>query len=238
MFRSVRFRLALSYVLLTVLVAAVISGLGLFLVQRYASQEELQRLTSSAQSVAQQAASMLDGARRDDQLQELARTASFLSDARVQILGAQGEVIADSEIRASHYVWLLSSPERSTGRTGQGGGMPLFVVPDSERPLPTPHLQWMGRSGVELPPDAMLTLVRWRSGTWGSSLEIEGGPPAGQVREPVRSGRDVARSDRVVRESIDPKRTPSTGMRDKNGTPRLMSFSFFSRRPAMTTVSP
>ncbi|MBN1640356.1 MAG: HAMP domain-containing histidine kinase [Anaerolineae bacterium] len=205
---SVRWRLALSYLLLTILVAGLVSGLGLFLVNRYVRAEELQRLTSNAQAVAERAAPLLGTALQREQLQELAQTASFLSDARVRILDATGDAIADSDAGASRYWWVLSSVELETELPSEGRWTPVLVLPGG-RHDDAMHTWRLTRSLPRtLPPEAAEMLLRWRSGTWGGSLEIEREQVADRLRESETIGPEVVRSNRVVTVPIGDQADP------------------------------
>ncbi|MGD2146814.1 MAG: HAMP domain-containing sensor histidine kinase, partial [Anaerolineae bacterium] len=73
-------------------------------------------------------------------LEELARTASFLGNARVRILDGEGQVLADSG-RASHRdqaLWIVSVPVRGTPSPFDGLPGPLIIVPAADSHLDEP----------------------------------------------------------------------------------------------------
>jgi len=113
MFRSIRWQLVLSYVLLTLLAVSLVGVLGLSLMQRYAAQQEIAALTSNAEAVAQQAQALLWPLLRQDELDALARTSSFLSNARVRILDGQQRIVADSGAATAEQdlVWVLPADD-------------------------------------------------------------------------------------------------------------------------------
>ena len=78
MFRSIRWRLVLSYVLLTLLTVSLVGVLALSLIKQYVGEQEVANLTANAEAVAHEALPLMRPAIQQRQLRELALTASFL----------------------------------------------------------------------------------------------------------------------------------------------------------------
>ena len=106
---SIRWRLVVSYVFLTLLTIGVVGLLALTLVQRYASQQEEAYLAANASVVARRAAPYVWPQVRDHELSDLARTSAFWSDVQVRILDTQGQVLADSNSssQAAAGYWIM-----------------------------------------------------------------------------------------------------------------------------------
>ena len=96
MFRSIRWRLVASYVLITLLTASLVGVLTLSLVRREIGRQETAHLKANAQAIASQATPLMQPMVRRAELSELTRTASFFANARVRILDSQRRVLADS----------------------------------------------------------------------------------------------------------------------------------------------
>jgi signal transduction histidine kinase len=110
-FRSIRWRLVASYVLLILLSVTLMGALALTLLGTYVGSEERAFLAANARSVAGQAGLFLQEPVRRVALEDLAFTSAFLGNARVRILGADGEVIADSgdPSQPDEFIWLAPS---------------------------------------------------------------------------------------------------------------------------------
>ncbi len=169
MFRSIRWRLVTSYVLLTLLTVSLVGVLALSLVERFVEQRVALELRANAEAVARQAIPLLRPMRQLGALDELARTAAFLGNVRVQILDTQGRTLADSGApdEAQQIVWvtpLMPVEVESYQRW-------IVVVPHGNRVegwLPTDLLL-----GQMLPADAEWTVVRREEGAWGARLSFE-----------------------------------------------------------------
>ena len=112
MLRSIKWRLVLSYGLLTLLTVALVGVLALTLALRSMEQQEEEILTANAEAIARQAAPYLWPYQEWSSLRQLVQTASFLSDAQVQILDSEGNVLVDSGLPADldQLAWLMSLP--------------------------------------------------------------------------------------------------------------------------------
>jgi signal transduction histidine kinase len=138
MFRTIRWRLVASFVLLTLLTVTLVGVLAVSLLQRYVAGQERDYLTANAEAVAQQAIAHLRPVPDQAKLEELARTASFLGNARVRILDEQGQVLADSGQQSSREqaLWIMTSP-------GFGTPSPYVQFPGSVIVVPSDHIDGM-----------------------------------------------------------------------------------------------
>ncbi|HQV70973.1 MAG TPA: HAMP domain-containing sensor histidine kinase [Thermoflexales bacterium] len=109
-FLSIRWRIVLSYVLLTALTVSVIGAVALALVQRNLDAQEREFLTANAQVVAKQAANLMRPLNQSS-LQGLVDTSAFLGSSQVRIKDTTGAVLADSGSKvADRMLWIASAP--------------------------------------------------------------------------------------------------------------------------------
>jgi signal transduction histidine kinase len=210
MFRSIRWRLVLSYVLLTLLTVGVVGVLALSLVKHYVGQQEVEHLTANAEAVARQAMPLMQPLVRQGELQELAQTSAFLGNARVRILNGHRQVLADSTSSEGEALMGILLPHELTVEVPGVFSQPLVMVffPDTQLTLPFPqdeHLSIL----EQFPPDTPLTVVRLRDGVWGRGFEIEVIQEPEQLSEELVSDQqEIARSDRVITVPIGEKDDP------------------------------
>jgi len=96
MFTSIRWRLIASYTLLTLVAMLALGAVSLYMLDSYFTRQEQEYLTENAQAIALRAASTLWFGGSPGNLHFLANSYSFFSHTRVQILDAEGHVLADS----------------------------------------------------------------------------------------------------------------------------------------------
>ncbi|HRJ42674.1 MAG TPA: hypothetical protein PL105_12390, partial [Caldilineaceae bacterium] len=97
MFHSIRWRLILSYMGLTLLTVLLVGALALALLRQYAERRADQSLRANAQAIATQAHPLLAGRTlRMIELERLAVTAAFFGGVRVRILDMDGHLLVDS----------------------------------------------------------------------------------------------------------------------------------------------
>ena len=115
MFRSIRWRLVLSYALVALFAVGLVGLVSLGLLRYYVDQQQAKTLRANAEAVAHQAAPLVWPVLQPTKLQELTRTASFLTDARVRILDREQGPLADawSEDDPNAYLWVLPHMPRS-----------------------------------------------------------------------------------------------------------------------------
>jgi signal transduction histidine kinase len=209
MFSSIRWRLVLSYVLLALLVVSLVGALTLSLIGRYVGRQEGAQLTSNAEAIARQAWPLLWPTVLQPELQDLARTSSFLGNARVRILDARHHVLADARPSAGgdEYVWILPSIESRLQVSG--APLPPFILamlPTSQAGIP---YTMDGRSILleQLPPDTAFTRVRRWDSLWGSRFVFYAVPEAADDAVPSDRGASL-RSGRTIVVSIGQDNQP------------------------------
>lgn len=200
MFRSIRWRLVLSYVLLTLLTVTMVGVLALSLIKRYVGQQETENLSANAEAVALRAQPLMRPLVQRGELQELALTSSFLGNARIRILDGNKAVVADSwsHAQGDEFVWILPIPGWTVGEpTALGRELGLGAVLDTE--LPFPLLPGEALSMLEhLPADSTFAGVRWRDDAWGARFSFHAAEDLEELEELVAQQRTAPRSARVV----------------------------------------
>jgi signal transduction histidine kinase len=96
MFRSIRWRLIFSFMLVTLLTVVVVGSVTYQIIQHYVQQREIDGLRSNAQAIAKQAYPYFWPVIQKGELSRLAQTAAFLGDFRVRIFDNHDRVIVDS----------------------------------------------------------------------------------------------------------------------------------------------
>src|SRR3954447_11649027 len=102
MTRSIRWRIVLGTMLLTLLTVCAVGVVALLLMQRYMVQEERSYLAANAEAIAQQAAPFMLPVQMAPPLQQLAQTAAFLGDVSVRIVDRSQAPLADSAVMSSY----------------------------------------------------------------------------------------------------------------------------------------
>ncbi len=172
MFRSIRWRLVASYVLLAFIIIGSMGLLAQWAVSRYIQQQEIASLTANAESIARQAYPILTSRMGSDELDQLVRAAAIFGNVRVRILNSNHQLIADSgpPDNSTELMWFVLP------------GEPLGNIRDR---LPQgwivglPHIR--GTISLEellpffetLPHDTPLTVIQRSEGPWGYRLSIE-----------------------------------------------------------------
>ncbi len=167
-FRSIRWRLVASYVLLTVLAVSLVGVLALSLVRQSVEQREISSLRANAEAVARQARLWLWPAPRPQQLAQLAQAAAFLGNARVRILDPQQQPLADSGPRnqTGQVAWIGSSADLGLPSESASPALPFMLLPYGDCQGKPPWSDHHDRS---------YTIVRRMEGPWGSQLAFETG---------------------------------------------------------------
>ena len=219
MFRSIRWRLVLSYVLLTLLTVGVVGVLAVSLVKRYVGQQEIEHLTANAEAVAHQASSLVWPVIQQRELEELAQTSSFLGNARVRILDDNWRVLADSgsRVEGDEFVWVLPPLEWQIEVTG-GSSRPFILALPSGRQVPLRFLlDEQSLIFEQLPPDTAFTLVRRWHGMWGNRFmfDVIQGPE--QFQPPPVVQVTTPRSERVIAVPIGEADNPLGYVKISNG---------------------
>lgn len=171
MFHSIRWRLILSYILLTLLAVGAVGALTYQIVDTTMTQQESNSLHANAEAVAAQAESLMWPIINHFELSQLAETAAFLGNVRVRILDSRQVTIVDS------------------GKPGKSGQV-MFVLPFGDMDL-VPRIedvfsgmvfyQLGSESNVsipqdwleELPPGASITFIQRYEEPWGRHFSFE-----------------------------------------------------------------
>lgn len=188
LFRSIRWRLVASYVLLTLLVVGLVGVLALSLVRQSVRQREIASLQANAEAVARQAEHWLWPTPRPSELAHLAQVTAFLGNARVRILDARQQVIADS------------GPRQQGGEMALVGSGEGLIQGGEEASSPPPPFMLLGKPAW-WSRRAHGYIVVWRvEGPWGSRLAFAPGDDEQFQPEitPVAPSEEGQRSTHVV----------------------------------------
>lgn len=114
-FRSIRWRVVSSYLLITLLVVMIIGMLTLALVESFARQRERDYMFEQAVSVSKQARLLLFPNMQSEAVSDLAHTTAARANVRVTIWNAEGELVVDASPAAQQSVWVILSGEDGAG---------------------------------------------------------------------------------------------------------------------------
>jgi len=197
MFRSIRWRLILSYMFLALLSVGVVGAITYQLAVNYIQFRETEGLRANAQAIALQAEPLMRSPLRRFDLQQLAETSAFLGDIRVRILDLNQYSIADSGAPdAANQVMLLVPFESELLPGMQGGVMVYHVEPGTSFELPSAVFE-------ALPEGSKITLVERRSGPLGGEIQFKQILPEDGFPIEIQTGEITPhRSDAVVSVSI------------------------------------
>ncbi len=187
MFRSIRWRLVASYVVLTVMTVGLVWLLAVSLLTRTVQEQAVADLAANARSVAREANQYMQSPLRDIALAQLARTASFLGNVQVKILDADGQVLADSGPRddVDELLWLVPSQDDTS--LGWRLELPLFIFPQDQ----ALESLLRGESPFllgDLPQGVTITRVRRVASPWGDRFVFETVPQPRAVDEQRAAG--------------------------------------------------
>jgi signal transduction histidine kinase len=221
MFRSIRWRLVASYVLITLLTVSLVGALTLSLVRRDIRQQETNQLTANAQAIASQALPLMQPVVRQAELAELAHTASFFANTQVRILDNQRRILADSGPGGDvdQFLWIEPAVRLRFEMDDAlaPSGPVIMALPHGDsfvvRGLPNDQFSILRR----LAPDAEITVVRRIGGPWGhrvvfSTLPFDELPTIPTVvvddfrGSPARE--ETPRSKQIVSAPIGPPNRP------------------------------
>jgi signal transduction histidine kinase len=182
MFRSIRWRLIASYVLLTLLTVSSVGMLALSLVKQYVEQRAAEDLTANAEAVARQALPLMRPARSSLALRELAQTSAFLGNARVRILDERQRMLVDSGSPSGvdQFMWLTPPIEFGIESLDHSW---MMVIPST----------WSSALQVQdvpffleqLPPDTEWIIAHRTAGAWGIRFTFEGMQNGQRLTSPV-----------------------------------------------------
>ena len=133
--RSLRIRLVLSYVLLTVLTVAVLVLLALTLIRATVNRQEIESLRVNAEAIAKQAMPYMGQVPQRRELDRLARASAFLGNVRVRVLDQQNRAIVDSQRPSAQQEMTIDGVKFRLVRRSDNAYGTRFVfemVPDAE----------------------------------------------------------------------------------------------------------
>ncbi len=221
-FHSLHLRLVASYVLVTLITAAVFGGLAYSLIDSSMEAQETEFLRTNAEAIATQAEPLLGSTAHLPQLAELIRGAAAVTLTRIQILGVDRQILVDSTVStAGEPRFFLLSPDGS-GR---------FLIPFREGGIPVELQRELDSVGREL-----RQLSEWQQ-DWISSppLIVREQLPWG-IRVTFASGGEplastITGDSRTVTVAIGNPANP-------DGYVRVSRDSSFSDQALQTTVAP
>jgi len=189
MFRSIRARLILSYVLLTLLTVGLVGSLALLLVQRRVQRQEQAQLLENAEAVARQAESLVWPVPQLGELQKLAETAAFVGDSRVRIWDAEHSLLADSGGAVGDAVLWVLPPAEWRLHMQDGEGPPFLIMMPGGRRYSSVQERGDPFGLLEdLDPETAYTLVRRWEGMWGQRFIFQTAPEATPLPQGRLSG--------------------------------------------------
>lgn len=131
---SIRGRLILSYVALTLLTLVVVGFISILLVRYYVLDQQRRTLNENAQAVASQVATVMQQPLiPGGELQDIALSAAFLSGCQVRILSVNEQALADSgsDVAMDTVVWILPDNLPADFPIEQNGSIAGFLITTS-----------------------------------------------------------------------------------------------------------
>jgi len=185
-FRSIRWRLVASYVLLILLSVTLMGALALTLLGTYVGREERAFLAANARSVAGQAGLFLQEPVRRVALEELAYASAFLGNARVRILDADGGVIADSgdPSQPDEFIWLAPSGLAEIDAEKRGASPFIITLPPKARGDRGTNIRDLLPFVRDLPLGTSRVFAHRFFTPWGRRFEFESGDEPGAETAP------------------------------------------------------
>jgi signal transduction histidine kinase len=177
MFRSIRWRLVLSFVFVTLLAVSSVGVLALSLVERFVTQRQTEQLAANAEDVGRQALPLIWPAVDQDELQVLVQVSSHLGNARVRILDAQQRLLADSGPHAARdeLVWVLSYLPWPTDVAAESAQtLVVTTLPGQRVALPLARAELPPDLSEYFPPGTEVIPVRLWHGPWGNRFIFSG----------------------------------------------------------------
>lgn len=179
-FRTIRGWLIGGYLALSVVAVGMSGLLTLGLLRAYSLRQERALLQANAEVIARQARMWMEPAPWPEGLSRLAYAAAFLGNARVRILDARNQVLADSGplVREGMALWAVPGPSATPGVGDPNTGSSLYLpgpLGHPEPPSGLPGMRWMR--------------IRQSRSPWGSRFHFETFPGLRWPEGPVEEGR-------------------------------------------------
>jgi signal transduction histidine kinase len=233
MFRSIRWRLVLSYVFLILLTLGLVGAVVLRLVEEDLKRREESYLMANAEAVAQQARPLMRPVQRQSELQELAQTSSFLGNVRVRILDEDRQVVADSALGAAHDPSaMILVPKEWRIDVPDGSAQPFFIELPSGVQLALPFSGEVPARVLErLSQEAAHPVVIWREAAWGSGFKPDVIERPEELLDLRVAAASSPRSDRAATAPIGEGRNP-VGFVQVSGGPDVAGEALATTRRA------
>ncbi len=199
MFRSIRWKLVFSYVILAVVAVSLVGLIALEIVRRYAEQQQLNQLQANARAVAYQAGPLMSPVVRGYELDRLVQTTAYLGNLRVQILDTRERAIVDSGIPSGPNDYVILQPPSDLSATLFredslfSNWMALPIEPEK-------YADPAGKSVLEdLPPGTSWLIIRRIETPWGSLVSFIKSSELPTLTENT----DVEAADSLVNSSLN-----------------------------------
>ncbi|MGD9091791.1 MAG: HAMP domain-containing sensor histidine kinase, partial [Anaerolineales bacterium] len=170
MFRSIRWRLVASYVLLTLITVILVGLIAQWAVKTYARGQARESLIANAENIARQAQPLVEPRLSFVELSQLSQTASAFGNLRVRVLDHRHNILVDTGTPGdeNEMMWFVFPGEHSEVFPGES---PFgWVVPPASLPLADEQRLQVFQ---QLPFDTPLTIVRRVERPWGDHLSFE-----------------------------------------------------------------
>lgn len=172
MFRSIRWRLVTSYVLLTLVTVGALGFIAQWAVKNYAQQQTINSLTANAESIARQAQSLMEPKPSIDELSQIARAASHFGNLQVRIYNRNHQLLVDTGLPGgqNELTWFVLPSRNTEILPGIHTDNWIIGMPTLSQPaLNGERIPFLER----LPPNTPLTIIRRVEEPWGYSLFIQ-----------------------------------------------------------------
>ncbi|UCF26832.1 MAG: HAMP domain-containing histidine kinase [Chloroflexota bacterium] len=207
MFRSIRWRLVASYVLLTLISVSIVGVLATEIVRLNVQEQEVNELRANAGTLAQQLYPLLRVQSDSLQIHSLTQAASFLGDVRVRVLDDSGQVLADSGQPSLLEELVLIYPHSEADNFSfPNEAWFNLIMPVVEQP----HFEFDAAMIENFPSGTSFQFVQRSTGPWGGRISFEM-PDIRATALPTQiasSAFDLARSARVIKEPIGNSQNP------------------------------
>jgi signal transduction histidine kinase len=213
MFYSIRWRLVVSYVLITLFTVIIVGVVAYTLVRQRIEQQEIAFLQSNAEAVSNQALPLVRPVSQRYELQLLVETAAVLGNIRVKVLDINRGVIVDSgpPSQVDQFIWILPPVEEFMVAYPHNHIETLiFTIPPNYKPEIQHALEESLLLFEHLPAETQYKFIQRVDHPWGNrvlfgdypeSIEIEG----------------VTRSDRILTIPIGDEQDPAGYIEMRDG---------------------
>jgi signal transduction histidine kinase len=201
MFHSIRPRLILSYMALTLLVVAVVGSVTYQIAEHYVEQREIASLRASAEAIAKQAQPYLWPVVQSTELDHLVQTASFLGDFHVRIYDKGEHLVVDSGTPDSSHDIMFAIPFLAQESfPSEFKNMPAFLL----KPEGGEFIQQLFLTPLdELPEGFSVTIVQRSGDPWTGGYVFKDWVPDGEFHmDMVEEGDLIIRSSTALEHVI------------------------------------